>query len=110
VDFQKFDNPYLAKYGDAISKFEPEWKHQIRKCTQMSQYVCVTQLVQHIVTESSKLFIGTESEETWVFYHDTLSLMTGNGMVEWMRQQDYLRRWILPVNKLHQHDLALSKY
>jgi hypothetical protein len=110
VDFQKFNNPYLAKYRDALLQCEPKWKHQIKKCHQMSQYACVTQLVQHIVMESSKLFIGTEFEDTWVFYHNALSLMTGNNMVEWMGQQDYLQRWILPVNKLHQHDPALSKY
>ena len=110
VDYRKCDNPYLAKYGDAVSACEPEWKHQIRKCSQMSQYVCVTQLVEHIVTESAKLFIGTQFEDSWVFYHDALSLMTGNDTVEWMRQNDYLKRWILPVNELHQDDPTLSAY
>jgi hypothetical protein len=76
----------------------------------MSQYVCVTQLVEHIVTESVKLFISTQFEESWVFYHDTLPLITGNDTVEWMRQNDYLKRWIIPVNELHQGDLTLRKY
>jgi hypothetical protein len=62
VDYRKFANPYLAKYGDIMTKCEPEWKHQIQKSSQMSQYVCVTQLVEHIVTESAKLFVGTQFE------------------------------------------------
>jgi hypothetical protein len=101
VDYRKFDNLYLEKYGDRITKCEPEWKHQMRKCSQMSQYVCVTQLVEHIVTESAKFFIGTEFEDTWVFYHDALLLITGNDTVEWMREYGFLKRWILPVNELH---------
>jgi hypothetical protein len=110
VDYRKLKNPYLAKYGQAVSRCEPEWKHQIRKCSQMSQYVCITELVQHIVTESANFFVGTEFEDTWSFYHDALSLMTGNDTVEWMREHDYLKRWILPVNELHQDDPTLSKY
>jgi hypothetical protein len=110
VDFLQFDNPYLAKYGEVESNCEPEWKHHIRKCSQMSQYVCVTQLVHHIVTESAKLFVGTEFEESWVFYHDALSLMTGNDTLEWMKDNDYFKRWVLPVNELHQNDPNLKKY
>ena len=64
----------------------------------------------HIVTESAKLFTGMQFEENWVFYHDALSLMTDNNTVEWIRQNDNLERWILPVNKLHQDNLTLSKY
>jgi hypothetical protein len=65
---------------------EPQWKDQIRKCSQMSQYICVIQLVEHIVTESAKLFIGTQFEETWSFYHDALSLMTSHDTVQWMKK------------------------
>jgi hypothetical protein len=108
VEYQKFDNPYLAKYGDVVSKCKPEWKFQIKKCSQMSQYVCVTQLIEHIVMDSATLFICTQFEESWVIYHDTLSLMTGNNRVEWMRQNEYLK--CLPVNDLYQNDPALSKY
>jgi hypothetical protein len=89
---------------------EPEWKHQIQKVEQMSQYICVTQLVEHIVVESAKQFVSTKFEESWVFYHDALSLMTGTDTIEWMKQQDYLKQWILPVNELHQDDPMLKKY
>jgi hypothetical protein len=44
------------------------------------------------------------------FYHDALSLMTGNDTVQWMKEKDYIKRWILPVNELHQDDPSLSKY
>jgi hypothetical protein len=53
------------------------------KCSQMSQYFCVTQLIEHIVTKSVKLFIDAQFEESWIFYHDAfLSLMTDNDTVE----------------------------
>jgi hypothetical protein len=69
---------------------------------------CITQLVKHIVVESAKQFVGTKIEESWVFYHDALSLMTGRDTMEWMKKRDYLKRWILLVNELHQDDPMLK--
>jgi hypothetical protein len=110
VGYRKYPNPYLVKYGDVTTQCEPEWKHQIRKCSQMSQYVCVTQFIEHIVTESAKLFIGTQFEDSWVFYLDALLLMTGSDTIEWMTKNNYIKRWILPVNELHQDDPTLKQY
>jgi hypothetical protein len=110
VNYRRHDNPYLARDGERETQGEPEWKHQIRKVAQMSQYICVTQLAEHIVVESAKQFVGTEFEESWVFYHNALSLMTGTDTIEWMKQRDYLKRWILPVKELHQDDPTLKKY
>jgi hypothetical protein len=30
VNYCKFNNPYLAKYGEVVTKCEPEWKTQIQ--------------------------------------------------------------------------------
>jgi hypothetical protein len=61
TDYLKFDNPYLVKYGEIVPKCgEPEWKHQICKCSQMCEYVCMTQLAEHIGMELAKLFIGMQ--------------------------------------------------
>ena len=47
---------------------------KVNRSTQMSQYACITDLIEHIVAESAKLFEGTKHEDDWVFYHDDLSL------------------------------------
>ena len=67
----------------------------------MSHFVCITDIIEHIVTESGKCFEGTEQEYDWVFYHDALSFMTAADTMAWMKEKDYLKRWVMPVNGLN---------
>ena len=67
----------------------------------MSPFVCITDMIEHIVTESAKVFEGTEHEDDWVFYHDTLSLMTAAATIAWINQKEYLKRRVLPVNGIN---------
>ena len=76
----------------------------------MKQYVCITTMIEHIVVSSAAMYKGTQYEDTWVFYHDALSLMTAKETIEWMIQKDYYRRWILPAKGLHQDDKTLVYY
>ena len=104
IDYRKFDNPYKERYG------EEEWEEKIRATSQMSPYVCVTKMIEHIVAESAKMFKGTKFEDSWVFYHDALSLMTAKETVQWMKEKGYHERWLLPVNGLHSDDPDLKAY
>jgi len=63
--------------------------------------VCITDLVTHICTESARVMHGTVHENNWVFYHDALQLMTTKSTIEWMAEQNYLDRWLLPVEGLN---------
>ena len=56
----------------------------------------VRDYVEHIVKESAKVFEGTTCQDTWMFYHDALSLMTCPETEDWMREKGYLKRWIRP--------------
>jgi hypothetical protein len=66
--------------------------------------------VEHIVAETRSAFEGTPHADSWFFYHDALSLMTAKDTIAWMQSKDYLRRWILPVNGLHDNDPDLKAY
>ena len=57
TDHRKTVNPYLAKYG------KDEWEGHVNKCSGMSPYVSITDLVEHIVAESAKVMEGTEHED-----------------------------------------------
>jgi hypothetical protein len=67
-------------------------------------------MVEHIVEETARIYKGTEHEDDWMFYHDALSLMTAKDTVKWMKEKDYLKRWILPMEGLHQWDKDLKSY
>jgi len=88
TDYRKASNPYLSRYGAS-------WKDKIKSACTMSQYVCVTDMIQHIHDETAKLFDGKTDD--WAFYHDALSLMTSGDTLQWMKEKDIHRRWILPV-------------
>ncbi len=73
-DHQKEANPYESKFG-------LDWEEHIDKSVTLSQYVCITDMVEHIFLESAKLFKGTKHEHDWSFYHDALSLMTAKDTI-----------------------------
>ena len=82
----------------------------MRKHSLMTPYICITEVVKHIVTASAKLYKGTKYENNWFFYHDALSLMTSTATLEWMVKQGYFKYWILPVLGLNEDDPDLSQY
>jgi hypothetical protein len=60
---------------------------QIKSSTVFAHQVCVTNLVKHIITQTKKCYQYTEHSNTYMFYHDALSLMTANLCVGWMKQE-----------------------
>jgi hypothetical protein len=54
------------------------------------------------------MFKGTSHEHAWLFYHNTLSLLTVHKTVAWMKEQGYYKRWILPELGLHSDNKELK--
>ena len=67
----------------------------------LSAYCCVTTMILHMTKETANCYRGTPFENDWYIYHDALSLMTARETVNWMQQEDLLKRWILPLNGLN---------
>ncbi len=86
--FTEANNPFAARYGKEGDEWgQPEWISKIKNSTVLVHQVCVTDLVKHIVKQTKKCYQNTEHSNTYMFYHDALSLMTANLCVEWMKQQ-----------------------
>ena len=79
-DFRKAINPYEARFG------EDNWMSAMKAAYHMSTFVCTTDMIEHIVKESAKVFEGTEHKDKWVFYHDALSLMTADATIAWIKE------------------------
>ena len=75
----------------------------------MGSCVLVTDLVEHMIEESSKAFKNTKHEDDWVFFHDALSLMRAKSCKIWMEKRGYLKRWILPSSDLFEGYPDLNK-
>ena len=103
VDHRKSENPYLSKYGN-------QWEFHFKQSTAMSSSVVITDYIEHMMMESRKIMRGTVHEDSWMIYHDSLSLMTAKRTKEWMRKKDYLKRWILPSRDLYDDHEDLKNY
>jgi hypothetical protein len=69
---------------------------KIDSCVALSSFVCVTKLIEHMWTETEKMFKGSKYEDDWYIYHDALTLMTATDTKLWMEEKGYLKRWIRP--------------
>eukprot|EP00957_Ditylum_brightwellii_P032775 2484663-Ditylum_brightwellii.AAC.1 len=76
-DHQKHTNPYLSKYGE-------RWKEKIKESK-----------------ATPEAFEDTIHKDDFLFYHDALSLMTNKESLEWMREKNILKHWILPEEGLN---------
>ena len=59
-------NPYEARYGE-------EWERVLKGCSAMSTTVCITELVEHIVTECKKFYADSNGRQ---LLNKTLELLT----------------------------------
>ena len=100
IDHRKTINPYESKYGE-------QWQVRIKTAALLSSFVCITDLVEHIVSESAKAMQGTSHKQDWVFYHDALSLMTAKDTVAWMKSKDFYKRWLLPPQGMQAGELKV---
>ena len=92
IDHRRAANPYESRYGD-------EWQTHIRDDIRKSGSVCITDLIEHMCTETAAAYKGTKFEDSWFFYHDALSQLTCKRTREWMQEKDLFKRWLLPVGE-----------
>lgn len=61
---------------DTETSGEPKWKEAISdvlKNRSKRPIRCVTDLVDHMILESKKIYVGTPQEHTFLMFHDALS-------------------------------------
>ena len=66
----------------------------------MSKLCCITDLIQFMMKEADKLMKGSVQEDDLFIFHDALVLMTAKETINWMKEMNCFRRWLLPMNGL----------
>ena len=94
IDHRASSNPYRSKFGD-------NWEMHLQSSPTFSNSAYICHYIEHMMTESARIMKDTIHENTWMVYHDALSIMTSKNTKEWMRQKGYLQRWILPSSDLY---------
>ena len=102
IDHRKSPNPYQSKFGD-------RWEDHLKKSSTFSASIVVTNYIIFMMEQSAAIMKGTNLEDDWVVYHDSLSIMTAAKTKQWMEEQGFLSRWILPTTNLYDDDLELRK-
>ena len=92
-DYRKARNPYHSRYGEG-------WVEKLKSSTAMSKFVCITDLIRFMMDEAEKVMKGSVHEDDFCIVHDALVLMTAKEKIKWMRQKEYLHRWLFPLNGL----------
>lgn len=97
IDHRSSDktNPWHSRYGG------DEWKKKVMEHPNMTKIVNIRTMVTHMFNESAEYYKGTKYEDTWMLWHDALSLMTAEDTVQWMKEKGYHKHWILPENGLN---------
>ena len=90
-DHRKAKNPYLSRYGE-------RWVDKLNSSTSMSKFCCITNLICFMMNEAEKLMKGSVHEDNFFIFHDDSVIITAKETIKWMKQNDYLPRWLL----LHQ--------
>ena len=73
------NNPFKCRYGNT-------WEAELRKSMRSSKVVWVNDLVAHTIAEGNRLYAGTRWANSWVVYHDALSVWWDPGAQALMRK------------------------
>jgi hypothetical protein len=57
-------------------------------------------MIEHMVEETQRVMKGTNHEGHGKFYHDALTLMTCKKSIKYMKDRDYFKHWLLPLEGL----------
>ena len=68
----------------------------------MSKFYFITDLIRFMMKEAEDLMKGHFHEETIFIVHDALVLMTAKETIQWMKENNYYHRWLLPMNVLQE--------
>jgi hypothetical protein len=81
----KGKNPYKERYGDK------EWEAKLLDAPKVRPNKSIEHLMDHIISEGTRIFSGTKRADTWMIYHDHLKIW-------WEKQsQNYLKSLPCPI-------------
>ena len=103
IDYRKNPNPYESRYG-------LDWRMEVNKSSFLRCYACVSNIIEHMVSETKRVFKGTTHKNSYLFYYDALSLMTEKENCKWTKEKGYKEMWILPEIDLFASNPVLKCY
>ena len=66
----------------------------------MSEFCCITDMIRFIMKKAENLMKGSVHEDNFFIFHDALVLMKAKEAIQWMKENNYYHRWLLPMHIL----------
>jgi hypothetical protein len=92
------ENPYLERYGEgpeipenlpdwetAWLESQKPWREEMRNNAEMRKIASVKDFVLHLIKSGEDLYKGTNRAETWMIWHDALSILWDKHTQAWLR-------------------------
>ena len=74
----------------------------------MSKFCCITDLIRFMMKEAEKMMKGSVREDDLFIAHYFLVLMVAKKTITWMKESNYFRCWLLPMNVFQDGHLILG--
>ena len=71
---------------------------KLKSSTAMSKLCCITDLIRFMMNEAEMMMKGSVHEEDFFIVHNALVSMKAKETINWMINNGYLHRWLLPLN------------
>ena len=61
---------------------------ELVKVQLMQLYICITKLIDNMISATKKVMRGTKYKGRELFFHDALSLMIARKIIRWMKEKN----------------------
>jgi len=74
-------------------RYPETWQDEVKKVAN-KKYCSIKELIDHMISESKKLYTGTKSENTFLIFHDALSAYFEKGAQEYIKSLGFKDRLV----------------
>ena len=101
---------HLKRFNTYEYRYGPDWRIEAKKSIFLRCHTCVSSMIEHMASETKRVFKGTTHKHYFLFYHDALPLMIVNKTCRWTKEKGYEEMRILPEIDLFASNPALKRY
>lgn len=99
-DLVPMSNPVCLQSWDYKKKFPATWEVELSKKLRghPTRIVCVMDLIDHVITESDAMYAGTEWADSYLLFHDALSLWWTREAQDYIGSRGFSKRQLCCIN------------
>ncbi|KAJ1412691.1 hypothetical protein B484DRAFT_467833, partial [Ochromonadaceae sp. CCMP2298] len=98
---------YKDKYGD---NWEEELEAVIRRGNASRHaLVCITEIIDHVISESKRMYAGTSCQDTFIIFHDGLKQWWEKEAQAYIREKGFGDRQLRAVGKTNEGTIYHNK-